>query len=220
MGRFGNVLFANGEPNLHLGGRQGEIVRCYLVNTANTRVFNVGIPGARMKLVGGDSGRYEHEQIVDGVILAPSERAIVDVFLEEAGALALEHRTPDRTYTLATIHVAAAPHLASAASGFDNLRTNADMVAERERVASFLSAQPDKTVVLIGEMDMGEPELPVGATLAYCCPMHPEVISDEPGRCPKCGMKLLATAAAPVGYACPMHPEVTSDSPIAARTAA
>ena len=213
MGRFGNVLLANGEPNLQLGARQGEIVRCYLVNTANTRVFNVGIPGARMKLVGGDSGRYEHEQIVDGVILAPSERAIVDVFLEEAGALALEHRTPDRTYTLATIHVAAAPHLASAASGFDNLRTNADMVAERERVASFLSAQPDKTVALIGEMDMGEPELPAGATLAYCCPMHPEVISDEPGRCPKCGMKLLATAAAPVGYACPMHPEVTSDSP-------
>ena len=138
MGRFGNVLLANGEPNLQLGARQGEIVRCYLVNTANTRVFNVGIPGARMKLVGGDSGRYEHEQIVDGVILAPSERAIVDVFLEEAGALALEHRTPDRTYTLATFHVAAAPHLTSAASGFDNLRTNADMVAERERVASFL----------------------------------------------------------------------------------
>ena len=81
------------------------------MNTANTRVFNVGIPGARMKLVGGDSGRYEREQIVDGVILAPSERAIVDVFLEEAGDLTLEHRTPDRTYTLATIHVASAPHL-------------------------------------------------------------------------------------------------------------
>ncbi len=25
--------------------------------------------------------------------------------------------------------------------------------------------------------------------------MHPEVTSDEPGRCPKCGMKLLAGAA-------------------------
>jgi hypothetical protein len=26
---------------------------------------------------------------------------------------------------------------------------------------------------------------------AYTCPMHPEVISDKPGRCPKCGMKLV-----------------------------
>ena len=44
--------------------------------------------------------------------------------------------------------------------------------------------------------------------------MHPEVTSDQPGRCPKCGMKLLATAApAPTTYACPMHPEVTSDQP-------
>jgi rubrerythrin len=24
----------------------------------------------------------------------------------------------------------------------------------------------------------------------YTCPMHPEVISDKPGNCPKCGMKL------------------------------
>jgi FtsP/CotA-like multicopper oxidase with cupredoxin domain len=26
----------------------------------------------------------------------------------------------------------------------------------------------------------------------YACPMHPEVTSDQPGRCPKCGMKLMA----------------------------
>ena len=25
----------------------------------------------------------------------------------------------------------------------------------------------------------------------YTCPMHPEVISDEPGNCPKCGMHLV-----------------------------
>jgi hypothetical protein len=26
---------------------------------------------------------------------------------------------------------------------------------------------------------------------SYQCPMHPEVISDKPGNCPKCGMKLI-----------------------------
>ena len=25
----------------------------------------------------------------------------------------------------------------------------------------------------------------------YTCPMHPEVISDTPGKCPKCGMTLV-----------------------------
>ena len=57
MGRFGNVLLVGGEPELALEARVDEIVRLYLTNTANTRVFNVAIPGARMKLVGGDSGR-------------------------------------------------------------------------------------------------------------------------------------------------------------------
>ncbi|HUS02128.1 MAG TPA: heavy metal-binding domain-containing protein [Chitinophagaceae bacterium] len=26
----------------------------------------------------------------------------------------------------------------------------------------------------------------------YTCPMHPEVIRSKPGKCPKCGMKLVA----------------------------
>ncbi|WP_429153930.1 heavy metal-binding domain-containing protein [Aminobacter sp. BE82] len=30
-----------------------------------------------------------------------------------------------------------------------------------------------------------------GGSGAYSCPMHPEVISDAPGKCPKCGMNLV-----------------------------
>ncbi|MDQ3072734.1 MAG: vitamin K epoxide reductase, partial [Bacteroidota bacterium] len=29
------------------------------------------------------------------------------------------------------------------------------------------------------------------STNQYTCPMHPEVISDKPGKCPKCGMDLV-----------------------------
>ena len=31
----------------------------------------------------------------------------------------------------------------------------------------------------------------------YTCPMHPEVISSAPGKCPKCGMKLVPKKDAP-----------------------
>ena len=58
---------------------------------------------------------------------------------------------------------------------------------------------------------MGEPDVGEGEAVVYACPMHPEVVQDEPGRCPECGMKLIAEAA-PTGYACPMHPEVTSET--------
>jgi hypothetical protein len=30
----------------------------------------------------------------------------------------------------------------------------------------------------------------------YTCSMHPEVISDKPGKCPKCGMTLIKKAPA------------------------
>ena len=83
MGRFGDVLLVAGEPDLTLGARLGEVVRLDLTNTANTRVFRVKLPGARMKRVGGDSGRCEREQLVEDVVLAPSERTVVDVLFDE-----------------------------------------------------------------------------------------------------------------------------------------
>ncbi|MHB9056671.1 MAG: heavy metal-binding domain-containing protein [Paludibacteraceae bacterium] len=33
------------------------------------------------------------------------------------------------------------------------------------------------------------------AKVEYTCPMHPEVISDKPGKCPKCGMELVKKGA-------------------------
>jgi len=47
----------------------------------------------------------------------------------------------------------------------------------------------------------------------YSCSMHPEVTSDKPGKCSKCGMDLKASTKTTTAYVCPMHPDVTSEKP-------
>ncbi|HKN42788.1 MAG TPA: multicopper oxidase domain-containing protein, partial [Propionibacteriaceae bacterium] len=131
MGRFGNTMLIGGDVAAELSADLGEVVRFYLTNTANTRVFNVGFDKARMKLVGGDSGRVEHETFVTEVMLAPSERIVVDVLFDQPGLVTLEHRQPERTDRLASVTVGEVPAEPALSTQFEELRTNADMTAER-----------------------------------------------------------------------------------------
>jgi FtsP/CotA-like multicopper oxidase with cupredoxin domain len=191
MGRFGNVLLIGGDVQPALTANAGDVVRLWLTNTANARVFNLALPGARMKLIGGDSGRMEHAQIVTEVLLGPSERAVVDVLLGQPGQLTLEHRTPRRAYHLAALTVTESPAARSPAREFDVLGQAPELIAEREGLDVWLNAPPDKVLSIVAEMDVSEgPE--ASGPVIYGCPMHPEITSEQPGRCPKCGMKLMA----------------------------
>jgi FtsP/CotA-like multicopper oxidase with cupredoxin domain len=208
MGRFGNTMLINGETRYEAEAKVGEVVRLHLVDTANTRIFNFALRGARMKLVGGDSGRVEREEFVEEILLSPSERAIVDVLFEEEGEVVLENRTPDRTYELGRFTVSGQVE-SPAAAVYDQLRTDPELIAERERIQGDLERDPDKTLAFVSYM----PILYGGGAedaSSYVCPMHPEVTASEQASCPKCGMKLIPAAATePTSYACPMHPEIT-----------
>ncbi len=66
----------------------------------------------------------------------------------------------------------------------------------------------------------GDTDMNKNTATEYTCPMHPEVVQNEPGSCPKCGMFLQprekpadASSETSVKYTCPMHPEVIQDEP-------
>ncbi len=53
-------------------------------------------------------------------------------------------------------------------------------------------------------------------TVAYVCPMCPEVREKKPGACPSCGMALepdVPIASTRTEYTCPMHPEIVRPGP-------
>jgi FtsP/CotA-like multicopper oxidase with cupredoxin domain len=216
MGRFGNVMLINGEPRYSGSATTGEVVRLYVVNTANTRMFRFGVRNARMKLVGGDSGRYEHERFVEDVLLSPSERAVIDLRFDTSGGARLEHRTPNHVYDLGAFTIGTAETLTEAAKTFDVLRTDPEWSAIREEIASDIDRAPDKTLAFWSEMPMldhnGETVSDPTASY-YACPMHPAVAASFTTSCPECGMRLVASTPAdptPMPYQCPMHVDINA----------
>jgi FtsP/CotA-like multicopper oxidase with cupredoxin domain len=154
MGRFGNVMFTNGETDFRQEAKQGEVVRLYFTNAANTRVFNIAIPGAKMKLVGADLGRYAEEKFTGEVMIAPGERRVVDVLFEKAGSYQLIHKTPGKSYVLETIAVSDKDVEISYAQAFDTLRTNTAVAEETNALMNvYFTKAPDKKLSLNLDMN-------------------------------------------------------------------
>jgi hypothetical protein len=57
------------------------------------------------------------------------------------------------------------------------------------------------------KMDSTHKQMKMGAK-KYTCTMHPEVVKNKPGKCPKCGMALVEKKMETAKYTCTMHPEV------------
>ena len=91
MGRFGNVMLVNGATDYSIAVQRGEVVRFFLTNVANSRTFNVTFGGARVKVVASDVSRFEREQWVQSVVIAPAERYVVDVLFDEPGEVLIEN---------------------------------------------------------------------------------------------------------------------------------
>ncbi len=149
MGRFGNVMLVNGSDNFRLNIKQGERVRFYITNAANTRVFNFSIPNTRMKLVGADNGKYEREEWIDSVILGPSERAVVEIWFDNSGEYQIVNKTPQKTYTRGLISIEPRP---VTVSYLLIPRINQDFINSLESLRPLFGKPSDKTLNLTLDM--------------------------------------------------------------------
>jgi FtsP/CotA-like multicopper oxidase with cupredoxin domain len=161
MGRFGDVMLVNGVDDFRLKGTAGEVLRLFITNTANTRTFIFAIPGVRLKLVGGDNGLYERETWVDDVLIAPSERYIIEVKLPKAGVYSMENNKPTGSAKLARIDVAEGK--VTPIAGFDKLRSPKLAAADLKAVKAKLSLPVQKELRLTLTMDHGSLPMAHGA---------------------------------------------------------
>jgi FtsP/CotA-like multicopper oxidase with cupredoxin domain len=158
MGRVGNVLLVNGETDWRLAANRGEVVRFYLTNASSSRTYNLSFGGARMKVVASDVSRFEREEWVASVVLAPAERYVVDVHFDRAGPYRLinaiqainhfEGEFTPEVDTLGTVVVGQAPATPSYAAQFATLRKHDAVSRDIDRYRSEFNREPDLRLTL------------------------------------------------------------------------
>lgn len=158
MGRVGNVPLVNGEPDWQLTVRRGEVVRFCLTDAANSRIWNLSVPGVPLKVLASDVSRFEREQPVPSVVLAPAERYVVAARFEQPGRYplvnaiqAIDHYRGEfdpQVDTLGWITVEPVPASPDYGSGFDSLRSNGAVTRDIAPYRRWFDKVPDKRLTL------------------------------------------------------------------------
>ena len=180
MGNYGNVMLTNGEENYTLAASAGETVRLYIVNAANVRPFNFAIKGLKMKLVGGDSGAYEKASFTENVLLAPSERAIVDVLIPKTGTYEIQNKTLERTYALGAIFASGEHKDVSYKEEFNILQINAAAIKSIDMFRAYFKREPDKRITLSVDLVGGMQNMMGGRQMGDGSMMGGMAMSESP----------------------------------------
>ncbi len=167
MGRFGNVMLINGTTDYRLSVDRGEVVRFYLTNVANSRTFNVVFGTGRVKVVGSDVSKFEREEWVDSVVIAPAERYIVEVRFDEPGETLVTNSIQaidefrgefyPRVDTLGTVTVSGDPVADDHRTSFDTLRVHEDVRQDVEAYRTHFDRPVDHRL----EMTLRIKDLPL-----------------------------------------------------------
>jgi FtsP/CotA-like multicopper oxidase with cupredoxin domain len=158
MGRVGNVMLVNGEPRYKMTAAKGEVVRFFLTNVSSSRTYNISFGGAPIKVVAGDVSRFEREERVSSVVLAPAERYVVEVRFEKPGTLTIVNAVQAINHfigefeaevdTLGTVTVSSRAAAPDYGKQFATLRANASVSDEIAKFRPYFDKKPDKTLTL------------------------------------------------------------------------
>lgn len=107
-GRVGNWVTVNGSGDFRLSVERFERLRLRLVNTANARIFSLGVEGMEGWIVALDGQPLDEPRPAGRMTLAPAQRAdlIVDVTGDDAATARLLSFERDGTRAIATLAVA------------------------------------------------------------------------------------------------------------------
>ncbi len=148
MWRFGSTMFINGNTDYVFNMKKWEVVRVYLTDVANTRIFNFKIPWVKMKLIWSDIWKYEKETFIDSIVISPWERYIVDLYAPDSGTFEIQNSTPDNNYVLWKILVSNEEIDISYKSDFEYLNVNYDVIKDIDNYREYFDKKVDKNLSL------------------------------------------------------------------------
>ena len=158
MGRFGTEIIVNGRADHEFSVDDGDVVRLFLINASNTRIFNVALDGAPMKVVAGDLGRFEREEWVESVVIAPGQRYVVEARFDEPGDVAITNRVSALNHfagvfyakvdTLGVVRVGTGETARDYSRSFSQPRENASVIADIDRFRPYFDKPVDHEVEL------------------------------------------------------------------------
>jgi len=178
MGRFGNIMLINGDDDYSTTVNKGDVVRFYITNVANTRMFNFSIKGAQIKLIGADIGSYEKEEYVNSVVIAPAQRYTIEAYFENSGEFEIEHINPENEYTIGKVIVLDEETENDYSLEFLSLQENKYVVEDIDNFREYFDKEVDIQVDLSIEMKMGGMSMLEGLTLEQKiehCEMMPQM---------------------------------------------
>jgi len=149
-GRWGNIMLINGDDNYNLDVTTGEVLRFYITNVANTRVFDFSIPNVRIKLIGSDIGSYEKEEFVNSVVISSSERYTIEVLFDKEGEYEFKSITPDGEHTLGKIKVSGNPVTFENdfSNDFNSIRENKYVIEDIDNFRQYFDKEIDINIKL------------------------------------------------------------------------